>query len=333
MEKLNRDLILRTKKTVLSKDFISYAKDDPTLGRLHPLARAFASIVYTIPGFSEEGVRELRRRGLNTCWLSGKVQADREYHLEEYVHHVLEKKIGKLKLLLEFSSRGDAYFCGRGAYLEVRPQLFYTPLCLNRLDKEFARTSSELLIDYWKKYANAGPVSYPEDSGSQIGGYQINLTKINGVSVEGPTLSNNGVETEWNLLADGADSDIDDHDQPDSFCPFHYMTLDQASAIGIAPNLQVPPKMENSEHSTEYPDWLPKNIRNKQYWITEKDLDASFRNGVVIPEMLHFYIGPNEQWSPEDVSAKPIYSSQIIGGSKSNATVTDLIKLLAELVA
>lgn len=333
MKSMNLNLIFNAKNIVKSDDFVTYVKGDPMLEHLHPLARAFASTLHTIPGVSKKGIRELRSRGLNTCWLSGNVQADQEYHLEEDVHHLIEKKIGKLKLLFEFSSQGDAYFCSEDAYLETCPNLSYPSLCMNKLDQKFVRTSSDLLVDYWKRYANAKPVSYPDDSGSQIGGYQISLTSINGVSVQGFSFSNNGVETEWDLPEEGADSELDDHDQPDSFCPFHYMTLDQASAIGIVPTPLVPTKMENTEQSPDYPDWLPKNMRNKKYWITEDDLAASFGDGVVVPKELRFDIGPDEQWSPEGASAKSIYSSQITCGSKSNTEVTDLVKLLAELVA
>ena len=57
MKKLNRALILSTKKTVLSEDFIAFAAVDPTLDRLHPLAKAFASTLYQIPGLDENAIQ------------------------------------------------------------------------------------------------------------------------------------------------------------------------------------------------------------------------------------------------------------------------------------
>ena len=331
MEKLNRALILSTKKTVLSEDFIAFAADDPTLDRLHPLAKAFASTLYQIPGLDENAIQDLRRKGLKTCWLSGSVQATREddnYALEETVHHVIERKIGKLQLSLVFAAHGDAFFCSR-------PSKFMHSARLDKLTSDFVLTSQNPILDYWKQYADANPVSYPDDSGDQIGGFSASLVKINGLDVLGPTFSNNGVESTWDNLCEEFGDETDPDNPTDSFCPFHYMSTEMACSLGLVLNKSAQSASIESARTLGYPNWLPLSMRGKRAWIAGDDLETSFRNGVVVLDSLdklRFSIGPDCDWSPENAFAKPIYSLPFTIGSKSGAKVTELLNSLAKLV-
>jgi hypothetical protein len=272
--------------------------EEPFGGHLHPLAKGLALLELHSANADVGKLRECYESGIPFCFVSGITAmdpsggSDTEHGCMERVADQIEVLLAGRTIVLEFESTGSMTIMG------VTTDKHY-PVALDEFlaDEPAALASPAALHAAWAATRRAEPFAYPEDSGWEIGGIRWKLTKIGGLPVDGPEISDYNLG--WDddcVLSDSYKQRYQEYEQgyEQAFCLLHYLDEGQARELGLArPDGSVGQPAGKVE-AGYYPDGVRDDLDLEATWITRDQLIESYRDSTLLFDTLTVFIGASE---------------------------------------
>lgn len=303
MLELNREILLNPKSAAANELLALLELESPGLEFLCPMARA----IYWIETKRTHLIDI--REAIGDLWLVDEREArgTEEYgdnaYVEEIVRHSLVTTLEDTQITLGFESCTEMQYCDEfwSDYLRYS----------NGLAWDFDMSKERVnLFETWFRALDTEaqeirrtPEGYPSDDGDFLGVSTYTLNTINGLSVVGPTFTDNNLEQEWENLSEEYSQRWDDEaeEKESAFCWLHYLSREQAEQLGIAAQAD-----QALGPDLGYPEWTPKDLQGKSdaFWIHSDEIQDSYAKGTVIvvpSESAFIAVGCGADWEPNDI--------------------------------
>jgi hypothetical protein len=291
---LSKRVLLDPEKFLASAAYARLRAEDENLQTLHPLARGLL-LMARERAPDAAILRVCLSTGLKGATLSGRTQVLRParnggvWGYREKVRHTVVVCPGSTPVALHFEAVGTMeYSSAADTDFPLKSPTFDVPLrkILSRAKENGGvPPMCSQLHTWWSAYADAEPIAYSEDGGTEIGGMTHHLVRIDTIPVDDLSVRTAYNEVEFLTRVDElatADSRYGE------FCFLYALGEHQARSLGLArpagthresPLRDVEEGDDNFEDPPVpfvYPAWTADGLNLEETWIGEDKLIDSY---------------------------------------------------------
>ena len=292
---VSKSILLDPAKFLASDAYSHLIAKDRDLQTLHPLARGLLLLARDHAPDTAI-LRDCLRAGLKGATLSGRTRVRRpacsgdSWEYTEKVRHTLVVSPGSTPIALHFEAVGHMqYPSARWSEFPAKSPTYDVPLwkLLSCAEKEGIIPSfSSHLHRWWSACCAATPLAYSEDSGTEIGGMEHRLVRIDTIPVDEIS-----VETSYNHVEfNGVDPLATADSRWGEFCFLYAVGEHHAHLLGLARPVgtQWASSLQDVEEGDYnygdpkipfvYPPWTADGLNLEQTWIGEEKLIESYKS-------------------------------------------------------